>query len=68
MEWELKSNKLMTSVNNFIGGQTKRKISTNSHIGRDGLSSAFKHYDSKGNSNERNDKQITKESPLLKGK
>lgn len=58
----------MTSGNNFIGGQAKRKISTNSHVGRDGLSSAFKHYESRGNSHEKNDKQITIKSPLLQGK
>ena len=58
MEWELKSNKLMTSVNNFIGGQRGRGISTNSHIGRDRLNSAFKQYNDNskaGNSNDKND-------------
>lgn len=53
--------------NNTDREKVKRKISTNSHIGRDRLNSAFRQYGEK-TSNEKLDPNYVQKSPLIKGK
>ena len=50
-------------MSSFIPGndRLKRKISTNSHIGRDRLNSAFRQYDAKSTNN------VVEKSPLVRG-